>query len=138
MSIRLAPLGLAVAILVAGCTLVGAERTAPPERPDDLTEQTVVTFVEAYEEAHHRNRIVDRYSPDSASVVVTSARVVNESRPGYVVHLDVEFFTHKGNNAGHGVYTAAYFVNETTIMRDRGGTSSDAPLAPRNGTVVGT
>jgi hypothetical protein len=108
-----------------------------------LTDESVGSYVLAYEEAYKRNLgLTDLTTTFSVTGSVESVRTVDD---GYVVALElVQYFNEQGLSVGNETatvihadgprYTAVYFVTDDRLLRDeveRGETP-----APRRGTVV--
>jgi hypothetical protein len=163
---RLVLLGLALVLVLAGCTggsPVGSsptetmnETSTPtatttpagdspltpkplPERPETLTQESVVEFAKSYEQAYKWNQ---ELTNNTLNMTINPVRsnVLNTTETGYVVHLEVGFsqtLRSDGDQmAGGGFYTANYFINETTIMRAEAGGQQRPGPNPRNGTDV--
>lgn len=101
-----------------------------PQKPDDLTRDTVVPYVVEYEEAYLRNSssVSNNASsgPDHSNISieefdVQETTVVAEIYDGFTVRLDYELeytASREGQSrTGNLVGTAYYFVNETEIRR---------------------
>lgn len=110
-----------------------------PERPANLTRESVVRFAEAYERAYGWNH---ELSNDTTDLTVNPVRskVLNETETGYVVHLEVGLSHTRERDGsemvGGGFYTVNYFVNGTTVVRAEAGGQQRPGPDPRNGTVV--
>ena len=110
-----------------------------PERPENLTRENVVGFVENYEQAYKWN---EELTNGTTELAITPARtkILNVTATGFVVHLEVGFsktLRRDGSEmSGGGFYTVNYFVNETVMLRAQTGGQVRPGPNPRNGTVV--
>lgn len=110
-----------------------------PQRPVTLTRTAARQFVTAYERALGWNRrLSDGTVALSVSVVRSSIRT--DTGSGYVVRVEVgvsRTVRRDGSRTvGDGYYTAAYLVNESTVMRAATGGQARPGPDPRNGTVL--
>lgn len=118
-------------VLVAGCLggLAGGDgidERAVPDRPLELTEETVGPYVAAYEEVYRYNVIVREETARIQEIVVGAGVVSVTSRDdGYEVVVSVGFywtFGDDGSGQPTGIadgrpYEATYFVNTSTTRR---------------------
>jgi hypothetical protein len=130
----IAVLAAIVLIILSGCATGGPSPEELPAKPENVTEATAEAFAKDHEVTLKRNQLIDRNEPDTINVFVTSATVSADRTDGYVVILEVEYNTRKGNNAGDGWYVAGYFVNETVVLRDVQLSGNKSELDPLNGT----
>jgi len=114
-----------------------------PDRPGTLTNESAADYASSFEEAYAWNESLAE-DPQSITVQVLVTNVT-ESGDGYVVTLDVqtgytEIITPDGGTPIEQIaddwYTAAYFVNDSTLRRSVA-RNATVTLDPVNGTVVG-
>lgn len=154
MGLRRPSFALALVVVVAGC-IAGVPTDSPalpgdgagesvtpkpyPDRPENLTRETVVRFAEAYERAYKWNRELTDATVE-VSVNPVRTEVMNETATGYVVHLEVAFSktvrSDGGKMVGDGFYTVNHLINETTILRAQTGGQARPGPDPRDGTVL--
>ena len=110
-----------------------------PDKPADLTKQSVGEYAKSCERATVWNRILSQNDGqvNRISVSMNDVEVTNQSG-GWKIYIEYAFSTKIGNSVGDGGGVVEYFVNESATLRDGGGPSADTEeLDPtRNGTVV--
>lgn len=115
--------------------------SAFPDRPDELTHDSVTQFVENYERAHKRNAILE---PDTSSVGVSvTVQNVRTVEGGYLVTVDGVYYYNVADVVTRGTateihadgppYTALYYVSEDRIQRTESRRYDATPADPRNG-----
>lgn len=106
-----------------------------PERPNQLTSESVRTFVKHLETACKWNGLLQTQT--TAMEVMVERVEVNETRMGYLATLRVSYFSETPSGHGDGEYEVAYFVNESVILRtDEVLPSEPLPDPRRDGTPV--
>jgi len=114
-----------------------------PERPDELTRQRVLSYVEDYEVAYRRNLGL-RDSTETYEVFVTDASV-REVDDGHVVDLTAEYWYNEGGpapgtatatiiHADGPRYDVSYHVTGDGMRRSVGG--REGTPRPRRGAFV--
>jgi hypothetical protein len=131
--------GVAVLVLVASCvgtpgvdpattelrndrgtdcpTAEDYEQRLLPDRPEPFTNETVADFARAYEEARVWNENLDAHHELGVS---GQATVANRTDSGFVVIVSGGVTKHDcaaGHSVADGFMSAAYFVNESVVVR---------------------
>jgi hypothetical protein len=116
-------------VTTSACGELGTR--AFPDRPGNLTRDSVLRFAKTHTEATTWNERLAGEPIRSASVSTTGV-VVNETDTGYVVHVRYNFGTWWCNGA-HGdsaLHTRDYFLNESVVA------VNDTTHYPRDGHAV--
>ncbi|AUV84058.1 hypothetical protein C2R22_18460 [Salinigranum rubrum] len=131
MTVRNGAVAVGLLVLLAGCLggLVGGDTVVEreyPDRPPELTEETVGPYVAEYEEVYRYNAIVEEETERIQEIVVGAGVVsVTPRDDGYEVVVSVGFywtFGDDGSGQPAGIadgrpYEATYFVNATATER---------------------
>lgn len=110
-----------------------------PDKPADLTRQSVGEYAKACERAIVWNRRLSQHDGKLTRISVSTNDVAVTNQSGaWKIHVEYAFSTRAGSSAGDGRGVVEYFVDESVTLRDGGGPSAGKEeLDPaRNGTVV--
>lgn len=110
-----------------------------PDRPADLNESAAVRYTENFERFYAWNTELRENTTD-ISIHVESSRVVNETRTGFVVNVEVGFSETRNRDGtetvGSGFYTATYFVNDSVVVRADAAGEHDRGVDLQSGTQI--
>lgn len=88
-----------------------------PDRPSNLTQESVIQFTEQYAQASVWNEHFAGEHIQNAGVS-TDGFLITQTESGYVIHVTVEFFSEGCNDSYHAdspLYGYDYFLNESLI-----------------------
>lgn len=150
MRVHVGALVVALLVLTAGCSFSNSETTTNPwertpnasltekqlpETPENLTNETAVTFATHVENAYKWNEMLTDETIQ-LSVGVGEETVVNRTDSGYIARLEVEakhtYLDDENQLAADDFYTVYYFVNESSIYRILSNDDGQVP-DPRDG-----
>lgn len=110
-----------------------------PDSPSDLNESSAISYTENFERFYAWNTELRENTTD-ISINVESSQVVNETRTGFIVNVEVGFSDTRNRSGtetvGSGFYTATYFINDSVVVRSEAAGEHDRGVDLQSGNQI--